>query len=81
MMAKPTRAGYKQLATEVPEDVIAMLRSLAERNGRSIAAELIHAVRRHCKYPPDLSEPPMPPRDAPDTPRPRKRRPAGGAGT
>lgn len=46
------REGYRQLATQVPVDVLEGLEQLAERNGRSLVVEIEHALRRHLESPP-----------------------------
>jgi hypothetical protein len=50
-MPRP-RAGYRQLSAQVPEDVEAAFSQLALTNGRSVAEELTHAMRRHLRKPP-----------------------------
>lgn len=71
------RDGYRQLASQVPADVLAEFEALAGRNGRSIAEELAHAMRRHLAAPPTVrvvvEEPPLGPAEVEATARPAGR--------
>lgn len=46
------REGHEGAYFEVPADVAAGLRALAEANGRTISAEAVSAFRRHIACPP-----------------------------
>lgn len=61
--------GMRQLATQVPADVYAALEGLRQRLGRSLAAEVTHALRRHLACPPSMDAPPLPPAGPDDAPR------------
>jgi phenylpyruvate tautomerase PptA (4-oxalocrotonate tautomerase family) len=76
------RDGYRQLATQLPIEVVSGLERLAEANNRSLVDELTHAARRHLAAPPTvrvvIEEPALPramvEREAPEPePVPKKR--------
>ena len=63
------RSGYRQLSVLVPDETYLAVQALAEQLGRSMAAEVEHALRRHVAAPPravavetpELADVPAPP--------------------
>jgi hypothetical protein len=66
------RAGYKQLATQIPDWLFREVERLAAALGRSMAEEVSHALARHVAQPPTLSVPKLKPEVA-DRRRDRRR--------
>ena len=50
------REGYRQVASQLPMEMVAGLEALAEQTGRTFAAELAAAIRRHLAAPPRIIE-------------------------
>jgi hypothetical protein len=48
------RPGKKGVYFELPVELVAELRGLAERNGRDLRSEVEHALRRHLAAPPTV---------------------------
>lgn len=53
-MPAEDRPGRKGVYIELPVEVLAEVRALAERNGRDFRSEVEHALRRHLAAPPTV---------------------------
>lgn len=53
-MPADDRPGRKGVYIELPVDLLAEVRALAERNGRDFRTEVEHALRRHLAAPPTV---------------------------
>lgn len=62
MPRNPSR-GVSQMQVELAPDLIESVRELARGNGRTLRAEVEHALRRHLEAPPlaSISTPALPP--------------------
>jgi hypothetical protein len=65
-MPSVERPGKKALYVELPDELDAALRALAERRGTKVSAEVRDAIRRHLAYPPPDPAPEPPPAPLPN---------------
>lgn len=71
----------RNFTVRISSELLLALHELAQRNGRSVNAEALSAIRRHLAAPPAVVEaaPPMPSEEVPQgQPRPRGKPFAGG---
>ena len=54
VMPTDERPGKKGVYIELPTELLAEVRALAERNGRDFRSEVEHALRRHAAAPPTV---------------------------
>lgn len=65
-----SRPGYRAVkASDIPEADYLALEALARSLGRSLSAEIAHAIRRHVACPPSYDVPLLPPANPGDQPR------------